>query len=170
FSLNIFSNSYDNLIENDKIKESIDMQKLGRYIDDEKPAKNYLYESIVYDSDIEKDIIKENNENIDKKIIKVFAKLPKLSIPTPYKNYEPDFAYFLEDNKGKKIFFICESKGYDSENDISKDEKKKIDYAKVFFKNLNDNLKDENINVVFNTRINKQKFIECIKEVLNDRY
>lgn len=170
FSLNIFSNSYENLVENDEIKESIDMQKLGRYIDSEKPAKNYLYESIVYDSDIEKNIIKENNENIDKKIIKVFAKLPKLSIPTPYKNYEPDFAYFLEDDKGKKIFFICESKGYDNTNDISQNEKKKIDYAKVFFKNLNDNLKNENIDVIFNTRINKQKLIECIKEVLNDRY
>ncbi|EAK5535623.1 DEAD/DEAH box helicase [Campylobacter lari] len=170
FSLNIFSNSYENLVENGKIIDNIDMQKLGRYIDDEKPAKNYLYESVVYDSDIEKQIIKENNENIRKKTIKVFAKLPKLSIPTPYKNYEPDFAYFLEDDKGKKIFFICESKGYDDENDISSNEKKKIDYAKVFFKNLNDSLKNENIDIVFNTRLNKQKFIECIKEVLNGRY
>ncbi|EAI5466535.1 DEAD/DEAH box helicase [Campylobacter lari] len=170
FSLNIFSNSYENLVENGKIKESIDMQKLGRYKDDEKPAKNYLYESVIYDSNIEKEIIKENNENIDKKTIKVFAKLPKLSIPTPYKNYEPDFAYFLEDKKGKKIFFICESKGYDDENDISSNEKKKIDYAKVFFKNLNDSLKDENIDIIFNTRINKQELIHCIKEVLNDRH
>ncbi|EGK7522307.1 DEAD/DEAH box helicase family protein [Campylobacter lari] len=170
FSLNIFSNSYENLVENGKIKESIDMQKLGRYKDDEKPAKNYLYESVIYDSNIEKEIIKENNENIDKKTIKVFAKLPKLSIPTPYKNYEPDFAYFLEDKKGKKIFFICESKGYDDENDISSNEKKKIDYAKVFFKNLNDSLKDENIDIIFNTRINKQDLIYCIKEVLNDRH
>ncbi|MBC5857980.1 DEAD/DEAH box helicase family protein [Campylobacter jejuni] len=166
FSLNIFSNSYENLVENGKIKESIDMQKLGRYIDDKKPAKNYLYDSVVYDSNIEKEIIKENNENIDKKMIKVFAKLPKLSIPTPYKNYEPDFAYFLEDNKGKKIFFICESKGYDNESEIPQDERKKIDYAKVFFKNLNDNLKNENIDIIFNTRINKQELIECIKEVL----
>ncbi|TKX32542.1 restriction endonuclease [Campylobacter aviculae] len=166
FSLNIFSSSYENLVENGKFRESIDMQKLGRYIDDEKPAKNYLYESVVYDSNIEKEIIKENNENINKKTIKVFAKLPKLSIPTPYKNYEPDFAYFLEDNKGKKIFFICESKGYNNENEIPQDERKKIDYAKVFFKNLNDTLKNENIDIIFNTRINKQKLIECIKEIL----
>ncbi|MBZ7935051.1 DEAD/DEAH box helicase family protein [Campylobacter sp. B0100352/1] len=166
FSLNIFSSSYENLVENGKFRESIDMQKLGRYIDDEKPAKNYLYESVVYDSNIEKEIIKENNENINKKTIKVFAKLPKLSIPTPYKNYEPDFAYFLEDNKGKKIFFICESKGYNNESEIPQDERKKIDYAKVFFKNLNDTLKNENIDIIFNTRINKQKLIECIKEIL----
>ncbi|MBZ7948047.1 DEAD/DEAH box helicase family protein [Campylobacter sp. RM9929] len=166
FSLNIFSSSYENLVENGEFRKSIDMQKLGRYIDDEKPAKNYLYESVVYDSNIEKEIIKENNENINKKTIKVFAKLPKLSIPTPYKNYEPDFAYFLEDDKGKKIFFICESKGYNNESEIPQDERKKIDYAKVFFKNLNNILKNENIDIIFNTRINKQKLIECIKEIL----
>ncbi|EAK5083424.1 DEAD/DEAH box helicase, partial [Campylobacter jejuni] len=128
FSLHAFSNSYENLIENGEFKESIAMQKLGRYKDDEEPAKNYLYESVIYDSNIEKEIIKENHEIIETKTIKVFAKLPKLSIPTPYKNYEPDFAYFLEDQKGKKIFFVCESKGYDKESDIALNERKKIDY------------------------------------------
>ncbi|EAL3083280.1 DEAD/DEAH box helicase, partial [Campylobacter jejuni] len=130
FSLHAFSNSYENLIENGEFKESIAMQKLGRYKDDEEPAKNYLYESVIYDSNIEKEIIKENHEIIETKTIKVFAKLPKLSIPTPYKNYEPDFAYFLEDQKGKKIFFVCESKGYDKESDIALNERKKIDYAR----------------------------------------
>ncbi|EEU7024856.1 DEAD/DEAH box helicase family protein, partial [Campylobacter jejuni] len=154
FSLHAFSNSYENLIENGEFKESIAMQKLGRYKDDEEPAKNYLYESVIYDSNIEKEIIKENHEIIETKTIKVFAKLPKLSIPTPYKNYEPDFAYFLEDQKGKKIFFVCESKGYDKESDIALNERKKIDYARVFFQKLDKNLKDENIKIIFNTRIN----------------
>lgn len=168
FSLHAFSNSYENLIENGEFKESIAMQKLGRYKDDEKPAKNYLYESVIYDSNIEKEIIKENHEIIETKTIKVFAKLPKLSIPTPYKNYEPDFAYFLEDQKGKKIFFVCESKGYDKESDIASNERKKIDYARVFFQKLDENLKDENIKIIFNTRINKQELIHCINEVLKD--
>ncbi|EAL1736123.1 DEAD/DEAH box helicase, partial [Campylobacter jejuni] len=148
FSLHAFSNSYENLIENGEFKESIAMQKLGRYKDDEEPAKNYLYESVIYDSNIEKEIIKENHEIIETKTIKVFAKLPKLSIPTPYKNYEPDFAYFLEDQKGKKIFFVCESKGYDKESDIALNERKKIDYARVFFQKLDKNLKDENIKII----------------------
>lgn len=168
FSTNIFSNSYENLIQNGKFKQSIDMQKLGRYIDYDKPAQNYLYESIIYDSNIEKEIIKEDTQKLEQNTIEVFAKLPKFSIPTPYKNYEPDFAYFLKNQKGKKIFFVCESKGYDDENDISPNEKKKIDYAKIFFKNLNENLKDENIKIVFNTRINKQKLINCINEVLKE--
>ncbi|QYH12155.1 DEAD/DEAH box helicase family protein [Campylobacter jejuni] len=168
FSLHAFSNSYENLIENGEFKESIAMQKLGRYKDDEEPAKNYLYESVIYDSNIEKEIIKENHEIIETKTIKVFAKLPKLSIPTPYKNYKPDFAYFLEDQKGKKIFFVCESKGYDKESDIALNERKKIDYARVFFQKLDENLKDENIKIIFNTRINKQKLIHCINEVLKE--
>lgn len=168
FSLHAFSNSYENLIENGEFKESIAMQKLGRYKDDEEPAKNYLYESVIYDSNIEKEIIKENHEIIETKTIKVFAKLPKLSIPTPYKNYEPDFAYFLEDQKGKKIFFVCESKGYDKESDIALNERKKIDYARVFFQKLDENLKNENIKIIFNTRINKQKLIHCINEVLKE--
>ncbi|EDP0255569.1 DEAD/DEAH box helicase, partial [Campylobacter jejuni] len=168
FSLHTFSNSYENLIENGEFKESIAMQKLGRYKDDEEPAKNYLYESVIYDSNIEKEIIKENHEIIETKTIKVFAKLPKLSIPTPYKNYEPDFAYFLEDQKGKKIFFVCESKGYDKESDIALNERKKIDYARVFFQKLDENLKNENIKIIFNTRINKQKLIHCINEVLKE--
>lgn len=168
FSLHAFSNSYENLIENGEFKESIAIQKLGRYKDDEKPAKNYLYESVIYDSNIEKEIIKENHEIIETKTIKVFAKLPKLSIPTPYKNYEPDFAYFLEDQKGKKIFFVCESKGYNKESDIASNERKKIDYARVFFQKLDENLKDENIKIIFNTRINKQELIHCINEVLKD--
>lgn len=168
FSLHAFSNSYENLIENGEFKESIAMQKLGRYKDDEEPAKNYLYESMIYDSNIEKEIIKENHEIIETKTIKVFAKLPKFSIPTPYKNYEPDFAYFLEDQKGKKIFFVCESKGYDKESDIALNERKKIDYARVFFQKLDENLKDENIKIIFNTRINKQKLIHCINEVLKE--
>ncbi|EAH9521680.1 DEAD/DEAH box helicase [Campylobacter jejuni] len=168
FSLHAFSNSYENLIENGEFKESIAMQKLGRYKDDEEPAKNYLYESVIYDSNIEKEIIKENHEIIETKTIKVFAKLPKLSIPTLYKNYEPDFAYFLEDQKGKKIFFVCESKGYDKESDIALNERKKIDYARVFFQKLDKNLKDENIKIIFNTRINKQKLIHCINEVLKE--
>ncbi len=168
FSLHAFSNSYENLIENGEFKESIAMQKLGRYKDDEEPAKNYLYESMIYDSNIEKEIIKENHEIIETKTIKVFAKLPKFSIPTPYKNYGPDFAYFLEDQKGKKIFFVCESKGYDKESDIALNERKKIDYARVFFQKLDENLKDENIKIIFNTRINKQKLIHCINEVLKE--
>ncbi|ELS3707869.1 DEAD/DEAH box helicase family protein [Campylobacter upsaliensis] len=137
---------------------------LGRYYESGKPADNYLYEEIVYDSKIERTIIKEDNEKVDSKTIKVFAKLPKLIIPTPYKHYEPDFAYFLEDSNGKKIFFVCESKGYDDENEISKNEMQKIKYAEKFFTQLSQKLENDNIQIIFKKRINKQTLLECLRQ------
>lgn len=137
---------------------------LGRYYESGKPADNYLYEEIIYDSKIERIIITEDNEKVDFKTIKVFAKLPKLIIPTPYKHYEPDFAYFLEDSNGKKIFFVCESKGYDDENEISKNEMQKIKYAEKFFTQLSQKLENDNIQIVFKKRINKQTLLECLRQ------
>lgn len=137
---------------------------LGRYYESGKPADNYLYEEIIYDSKIERIIITEDNEKVDFKTIKVFAKLPKLIIPTPYKHYEPDFAYFLEDSNGKKIFFVCESKGYDDENEISKNEMQKIKYAEKFFTQLSQKLENDNIQIIFKKRINKQTLLECLRQ------
>ncbi|MDO4674469.1 DEAD/DEAH box helicase family protein [Campylobacter sp.] len=137
---------------------------LGRYYESGKPADNYLYEEIVYDSKIERIIIKEDNEKVDSKTIKVFAKLPKFSIPTPYKHYEPDFAYFLEDSNGKKIFFVCESKGYNDENEISKNEMQKIKYAEKFFAQLSQKLENDNIQIIFKKRINKQTLLKCLRQ------
>lgn len=137
---------------------------LGRYYESGKPADNYLYEEIIYDSKIERIIITEDNEKVDSKTIKVFAKLPKLIIPTPYKHYEPDFAYFLEDSNGKKIFFVCESKGYDDENEISKNEMQKIKYAEKFFTQLSKKLENDNIQIIFKKRINKQTLLECLRQ------
>lgn len=157
--------------KNGKPKEDIEAQKLGKFIaKDSKsneplaPASNYLFEKVVYDSKIEKEVILEENKEIDSKSIVVFAKLPKFSIPTPFKNYEPDFAYLLKDKNGQKIFFICETKGYDNALQIPEIETKKIDYAKRFFKALQENLKDKNIKVIYNTRINKQDLLTSLKQ------
>ncbi|EAI7391129.1 DEAD/DEAH box helicase [Campylobacter upsaliensis] len=137
---------------------------LGRYYESGKPADNYLYEEIIYDSKIERIIITEDNEKVDSKTIKVFAKLPKLIIPTPYKHYEPDFAYFLEDSNGKKIFFVCESKGYDDENEIPKNEMQKIKYAEEFFTQLSKKLENDNIQIIFKKRTSTQTLLECLKQ------
>lgn len=109
-------------------------------------------------------MIEEEERNLEGKSIEVFAKLPKFSIPTPYKEYQPDFAYLLKDKNGSKIFFICETKGYDTYSDIPTDERKKIDYAKKFFESLQSNLKDTK--VIFTTRINKQNLLTAITNAL----
>lgn len=73
-------------------------------------------------------------QTLEGKSVEVFAKLPKFKIPTPYKNYEPDFAYLLKDEKGAKIFFVCETKGYEKESDIPPDEKRKWNTLRNFLK------------------------------------
>ncbi|WP_199751129.1 hypothetical protein [Brachyspira aalborgi] len=168
FSNSSFINGYDILYNKDGTpKEDIEKFKLGRYLTkDKKPSENYLYEKAVWDSKIEEEVILEENRLIDDKTVEVFAKLPKFKIPTPYKDYEPDFAYLLKNKNNQKIFFVCETKGYDRESDIPEDEMQKINYAKKFFECLNNNLKREDIKVIYRTRINKENLIEVIQKAM----
>lgn len=168
FSNSSFINGYDILYNKDGTpKEDIEKFKLGRYITkDKKPSENYLYEKAVWDSKIEEEVILEENRLIDDKTLEVFAKLPKFKIPTPYKDYEPDFAYLLKNKNNQKIFFVCETKGYDRESDIPEDEMQKINYAKKFFECLNNNLKREDVKVIYRTRINKENLIEVIQKAM----
>lgn len=171
FCQNAFSNTaFDKTdplyFEDGSPKNEIENHKIGKYKSAQIPSGNYLYETIIYDSNIEEQISKEEVQKVEGKSIEVFAKLPKFKIPTPYKSYEPDFAYLLKDKNGEKIFFVCESKGYDKESAISQDEWRKIDYGKVFFKALNSNLKD--IKVIFATRINRQNLLDTFQKALKD--
>ncbi|GAA7095978.1 restriction endonuclease [Helicobacter pylori] len=151
-------------------KNEIEKHQLGKYKSTQIPSQNYLYETIIYDSKIEEEVSKEGVQQAGDKSIEVFAKLPKFKISTPYKNYEPDFAYLLKDNKGAKIFFVCETKGYEKESDIPPDEKRKIEYAKKFFETLSQNLKNakKEIRVVFATRINQQDLLSALKSALKE--
>ncbi|GAA6973286.1 DEAD/DEAH box helicase family protein [Helicobacter pylori] len=151
-------------------KTEIEKHKLGKYKSVQTPSQNYLYDTIIYDSKIEEEVSKESVQKVEDRSIEVFAKLPKFKIPTPYKNYEPDFAYLLKDNKGAKIFFVCETKGYEKESNIPQDEKRKIEYAKIFFETLSENLKNakKEIRVVFATRINKQDLLNALKNALKE--
>ncbi|MEJ8610757.1 DEAD/DEAH box helicase family protein [Helicobacter pylori] len=174
FCQNAFSNTaFDKTdplyFEDGSPKNEIEKHKLGKYKSAQTPSPNYLYDTIIYDSKIEEEVSKEQVK-VEGKSIEVFAKLPKFKIPTPYKNYEPDFAYLLKDNKGAKIFFVCETKGYEKESDIPPDEKRKMDYAKIFFETLSQNLKNakKEIRVVFATRINKQDLLSALKSALKE--
>ncbi len=175
FCQNAFSNTaFDKTdplyCEDGSPKNEIEKHKIGKYKSVQTPSQNYLYETIIYDSKIEEEVSKECVQQAGDKSIEVFAKLPKFKIPTPYKNYEPDFAYLLKDEKGAKIFFVCETKGYEKESDIPPDEKRKMEYAKIFFETLSQNLKNakKEIRVVFATRINKQDLLSALKNALKE--
>ncbi|MEJ8596688.1 DEAD/DEAH box helicase family protein [Helicobacter pylori] len=174
FCQNAFSNTaFDKTdplyFEDGSPKTEIEKHQLGKYKSAQTPSQNYLYNTIIYNSKIEEEVSKEWVK-VEGKSIEVFAKLPKFKIPTPYKNYEPDFAYLIKDEKGAKIFFVCETKGYEKENDIPQDEQRKIEYAKIFFETLSQNLKNakKEIRVVFATRINQQDLLSVLKNALKE--
>lgn len=146
-------------------KENILCEKLGRHIDEENtPQENYLYDKVVYDSQIELHAITQDPKQVNNLTIQVYAKLPKFSIPTPYKNYEPDFAYLINAQGNQKIFLICETKGYEREDKIPLAEQKKIDYAKKFFQKLQEYL-GENVKIYFKTRINTQELKDLLHNI-----
>lgn len=168
FNEKCFCPSYFTLFdENSKPRDDIEGHLLGRFESNELVSDRYLYEKGIYDSLIEEEAIKENVELVEDLQIKVFAKLPKFKIPTPYKDYEPDFAYLLQDKNNKKIFFVCETKGYEKQDDIDANERKKIDYAKVFFENLQKQLKD--VRVCFEVRLNKQNLSQILSQILKEQ-
>ena len=149
------------------LKDEIPARELGRYVDkDYTPEDHYLYDNAVYDSGIELEVIKGDSPKKDDDRIVVFAKLPKLSIPTPYKNYNPDFAYFIQRGSGKKLFLIVETKGYNREGDIPEDEQQKIAYAEKFFTALEK--KTDTAKIIYKKRINKQSLWELLRDIGKD--
>lgn len=105
------------------------------------PLEKHVLEYAVTDSTIEKNFIKEleNNEEVV-----VYAKLPNgFKIPTPVGNYNPDWAITFKEGSVKHIYFVAETKGTTSTMEIRAVEKAKIECAQKFFDTINSN--DESI-------------------------
>lgn len=111
------------------------------------------------DSNIEKLTIDESN---DKKIT-VFGKLPKVNIPTAHgRNYNPDFGYVIETKDDKELYFVVETKGYDTFEEIGKKEQLQIASAKAFFKKL----QEKGVNVKYETKLNSPDLSQMISDIL----
>lgn len=106
------------------------------------------------DSEIEKNTVEESNVDT----ITVFTKLPKINIPTPRGNYNPDFGYVVKQNDNQYLYLVVETKGYDSNSEIGKKEDFKIASAKQFFKAL----EKEGVNVVYKTKLNNDSLAGII--------
>jgi type III restriction enzyme len=121
----------------------------------------YLDAFMPVDSKIERDTVDDSSDAQ----ITVFAKLPKINIPTPAGNYNPDFGYVLaRDGKAQALYLVVETKGYDNEGDIPTKERWKIDSAKRFFKALQDlpALKASGVRVKYETKINGESLAQLI--------
>lgn len=141
-------------------KQDILRSYVGKYtVDGEAPLK-YLYDTIVYDSELEKD----NIQNEDDRII-VYGKIPKNSISIPIViggTYSPDFMYIVEHSKGTcRLNLIIETKDVVGNADLRKIEEFKIESAKKFFKALEIN----NIKIHFTKQFKNNKIINIINDI-----
>ncbi len=142
--------------EHGNVLKEISATDIGILFSDEKVADSYLFEEMFYDSELEKENIQTEIEEVV-----VFTKIPKNSIKIPVaggKSYSPDFAYVLKYNNGeKKLHFIVETKNYPNESGLSEEEKMKIKHAEAYF--------GGKVKIVFKTQFSNKKIVELLKEI-----
>jgi type III restriction enzyme len=153
-----------NVFKTEKGKTYLDTGSVGRFqkdiAGDFSLKTKWVFEEVIeYDSDFELEIV-EQDPDIDS--IEIFGKLPRLKIKTPLGEYNPDFCYAIKSNKGDRIFLVLEGKGYKTSTAVSSEEKGKIDFAKEYFKALNEHYKNEDIKISFKERINATQLAALI--------
>ncbi|EPK9979627.1 type III restriction-modification system endonuclease [Acinetobacter baumannii] len=99
-------------------------------------ADRHIWDYVVTDSDNERKFVEEL-DGADEVV--VYAKLPdRFQIPTPFGNYNPDWAIAFDKDKVRQVYFVAETKGSMSDADLRDKEKRKIESAKKFFATLNE--------------------------------
>ncbi len=141
------------------VYDKIDASYIGISESEEAVAENYLFEELFYDSELEKENIKTNLEEVI-----VFTKIPKNSISIPVvggETYSPDFAYVLKFKDGnKKLYFVVESKNVVDNESLRKREIQKIKHAELLFGNL--------IKIKFKTQFSSDEIKSLINEILEE--
>lgn len=143
------------------VKDSIVIGNVGTSKIEGKPQEKYLYETIAFDSEIEKNNIMEEIQEVT-----VFGKIPKNSVRIPIANggtYSPDFMYLVEKKDGSvELNLIIESKDVESDNNLRGSEDYKINCAKELFRQL----EDEGINIKFEKQLSTDKVGSIIKNLI----
>ena len=98
-------------------------------------VQKHIYDYLKYDSEVEKTFATELEEGQ----ITVYAKLPNgFKIPTPMGDYNPDWAVVFNGADKKNIYFVAETKGNCDPLQLKGSEEAKINYARQYFKCLDD--------------------------------
>jgi len=94
-------------------------------------TKKSVYESVVYDSNTERDFADALEKN---DAIKVYAKLPGwFKVPTPLGTYNPDWAVLVEQDGAQRLYFVIETKSSLFTEDLRDKESAKIECGKAHF-------------------------------------
>lgn len=143
-------------IQYEKINEWYEMtqfEDIPSWEDNLIPAKNSIYDHVVYESDtVEREFVLGLEHRDD---VKLYVKLPRwFTIPTPVGEYNPDWAIVLEgrDEHGDKtedmLYLVRETKSTRNLDDLRPDERRKIQSGKRHFKDA----LDVDFEVVTNTK------------------
>ena len=91
----------------------------------------HIYDYLTTDSTIEANFAQELEAQIE---VIVYAKLPRsFFVPTPVANYSPDWAIVIDKETERHVYFVAETKGSDSDQDLREIEKLKIHCAERHF-------------------------------------
>lgn len=122
--------------------------------------KRSLYAQAVMpiDSVIEGETVDESHHQA----VQVFAKLPRIRIPTPAGDYNPDFGYVVQrEGRLQALYLVVETKGYDAQSDIAARERRKIESARRFFAAL----QARGVPVTFETKLNQESLAQLIAQL-----
>lgn len=148
--------------EDGNIKDTIVIGNIGTSKMEGSPQERYLYDTIAYDSEIEKEnILEQINE------VTVFGKIPKSSIKIPVANggtYSPDFMYLVDKKDGtSELNLIIESKDVDTERALRDQENYKIECAQKLFEQL----EKEGINIKFRKQLSTDKVGTIVRNLIS---
>lgn len=146
------------------------------------PMENYLYDTILFDSEIEESNIIENISSVE-----VYGKIPKRTMQIPFidgSTYSPDFMYVIKDKEGKPtINLVVESKGVKKKHDLRGTEDHKIKAAIKLFdtvkeagingyenqiglEDIGDMLRKKGISVTYTRQTNNEKILDIVNQLI----
>ena len=128
---------------------------VGKFVDAGIVPEKYLYDSIAYDSPLEKDDILNNIEGVE-----VYGKIPKSTVRIPTilgETYSPDFMYIVRRKGKNELNLIVECKDVENDSELRGVEALKIESARKFFEQL----EKEGIKVHFEKQL-KNKNLEAV--------
>ncbi len=150
------------------------------------PLESYLYDTILFDSEIEENNIIENISSVE-----VYGKIPKRTMQIPFidgSTYSPDFMYVIKDKEGKPtINLVVESKGVKKKQDLRGTEDHKIEAANKLFDmvkesgindeyeeqkglgGLGDTLNRKGISVTYTRQTNNEKILDIVNQLIEKK-
>ena len=109
-------------------------EELIGYLENTMSVSKSVYDHVVFDSRTEADFANALEKLTS---VKVYAKLPRwFQVPTPLGDYNPDWAVFVQDDGGERLYFVVETKGSSFLDDLRSIERGKVKCGEAHFEAL----------------------------------